>query len=606
VLRLSLLRAALWLGMGATVATSVLMVTAREGLAQQGPIRLFPQPETPSAAAPELTPDRDRTLPPGGPAERAGAPIQPAPPPGATPEFVVEGLAAPEVDAIGLAEPSGGFDRALWQGSDPEVIYALLSDLPVVSEVPPLRGLTRRLLVTGAPVAGGAGRLLGTRLARLIAMGDLDAAKALVDQLPPAAADSGLARSAAEVALLSGDQEAACRIADAVGLTTGAEFWAKVAVYCRLAAGDAAGARLGLDLLREARQTADAAFFELATAIADETGPPPLESLGQPSAIHVALLALAEWPLPPAALAGASPPILAAVARAPARAGAERLPATEQAFLVGAASAEQVAALYAELADVDDSDVMWQIQSNWGVSARAMAYNAVQEQSDPLARAEVLDAAWRAAGGAERFLVAEVFAAPFTELPTDRGLVGMAPSVARALLGADLLVPAGRWLSLLTTEAREDAQRRSAVANLAPLFALAGIGGSDAVPRLDPAAVGAWVPAATDGEVPTERLFALLEGVGAPIEAEAWERLLPAHAGRQEPAPASALWRGLERAAADRRVGESVLYALTMLNGRPQAVHPEALVACLRALRRVGLDRDARAIAVATALIDGN
>ena len=84
-----------------------------------------------------------------------------------------------------------------------------------------------------------------------------------------------------------------------------------------------------------------------------EAGPPPLQSLGQPSAIHVALLALAEWPLPPEALAGASPPILAAVARAPALAGAERLPATEQAFLVGAASADQVAARYAELADVD-------------------------------------------------------------------------------------------------------------------------------------------------------------------------------------------------------------------------------------------------------------
>jgi hypothetical protein len=596
----------MWLGMGATLAAAVIMVTARAGLAQQGPIRLFPQPETPSAPAPELTLDRDRTFPPGGSAERAGAPIRSAPPPAATPEVVVEGLAAPEVDAIGLAESSGGFDRALWQGSDPAVIYALLSDLPVVTEVPPLRRLTRRLLVTGSPVAGGAGRLLGGRLARLVAMGDLDAAKMLIDQLPPVAADSGLARSAAEAALLWGDHEAACRIADAVGPTSGAEFWAKVAVYCRLAAGDAAGARLGLDLLREARQTADAAFFELATAIADESGPPPLRSLGQPSAIHVALLALAEWPLPPAALAGASPPILAAVAHAPALAGAERLLATEQAFRVGAASADQVAARYAELADVDATDVMWQIQSNWGVSARAMAYDAVQEQNDPLARAEVLDAAWRAGGGAERFLVAEVFATPFTELPADRGLLSMAPSIARALLAADLLVPAGRWLSLLTAEAREDARRQGAVANLAPLFALAGIGGSDAVPQLDAVAVDAQISAAVDDGVPAERLFALLEGVGVPIEAESWERLLPAHAGRQERAPASALWRGLERAAADRRVGETILYALTMLNGQPQAVHPEALVACLRALRRVGLDRDARAIAVATALIDGN
>ena len=126
-----LLRAALWLGTGATVAAAVIMVTARAGLAQQGPIRLFPQTETPSVIAPELTPDRDRTLPPDAPAERAGAPSRPAPPPAAIPEVVVEGLAPPAVDAIGLAESSGGFDRALWQGSDPEVIHALLSDLPV-------------------------------------------------------------------------------------------------------------------------------------------------------------------------------------------------------------------------------------------------------------------------------------------------------------------------------------------------------------------------------------------------------------------------------------------------------------------------------------------
>ena len=68
-------------------------------------------------------------------------------------------------------------------------------------------------------------------------------------------------------------------------------------------------------------------------------------------------------------------------------------------------------------------------------------------------------------------------------------------------------------------------------------------------------------------------------------------------------APATVLWRGLEQAAAERRVGDTVLFVLQMLNGRPETAHPEALVACLRALSRVGLGRDARAIAVATALI---
>ena len=575
------------------------MVTAPASFAQQGPIRLFPPTDPRSTPAPDAIPDQERALPPG---ERAEPGL---PPTVAPPEFVVEGLAAPEVDAIGLAQSGGGFDHALWQGSDPEVLHALLSGLPVVTEVPPLRRLARRLLVSASPVAGSDGRLLRARSARLVAMGDLDAAEMLLDQLPPMASDSDLARSAAEVALLLGEQDRACQLADSIGPTTTAEFWGKVGVYCRLAAGDTEGARLGLDLLREARQTADTAFFALASAIVDEAEAPPSQSLPRPSTIHVALLALADWPLPPEALAGAPPSVLAAVTREPALAGAHALAVTEQAFLVGAVPADRLAALYAERADGDTTDVMWQIRSNWNADSRALAYNALRDERDPLARAQLLDALWRAAGGAERFLVAEVFAAPLADLPTERGFAGMAPSVGRALLAADRLVPAGRWLSLLTAEAREDARLRNAASSMAPLFALAGIGGSDAVPRLDAAAIDAWTPAADDDGTAAERLLAMLEGVGAPVEGEVWARLLPAHANRRASAPASALWRGLEDAAGGRRVGETVLYVLTMLDGRPQAAHPEALVASLRALRQVGLDPDARAIAVATALIDG-
>jgi hypothetical protein len=123
------------------------------------------------------------------------------------------------------------------------------------------------------------------------------------------------------------------------------------------------------------------------------------------------------------------------------------------------------------------------------------------------------------------------------------------------------------------------------------------------VPRIDGAALAAWRLATTADQALAERLFALLEGVGAPVEAGAWRSVLAGHGQRQQPAPAAVLWHGLEQAAAERRVGDTVLFVLQMLNGQPEAVHPEVLVACLRALSRVGLDRDARAIAVATALI---
>jgi hypothetical protein len=519
---------------------------------------------------------------------------------------VVEGLAAPELDAIGLSgRAEGGFDRPLWQGSDPELVSQLLADLPVVTRVPPLRELTRRLLVTGSPPGGSEpGRMLAARIERLVAMGDLDAAKAVVDHLPPPATDSVLTRRAAEVALLLGDDQSACRVADSLGPTSGAEFWAEIAVYCRLVEDDRSGARLGLDLLREAGHNADDAFFALASAMVDQTGQPPLEDFAEPAAIHLALLALAEWPLPQDALTRAAPPVLAAVTRAPALAAADQLAAIEQAFLVGATSADRVAASYAEQDGAGGgADDLPSVQSGWDAEARAMAYAAVRAASDPVARAALLDATWQAARGAERFLVAEVFAQPFIELPVERQLAGVAPSAARALLAAERPVPAVGWLSLLTAEVGPDTGPQRAVAALVPLFALAGVGGSDAVPRIDGAAIAAWQRATSADQALAERLFASLEGVGASVEAGAWRDLLAGHYQRQQAAPATVLWRGLEQAAAERRVGDTVLFVLQMLNGQPEAVHPEVLVACLRALTRVGLDRDARAIAVATVLI---
>jgi hypothetical protein len=424
----------------------------------------------------------------------------------------------------------------------------------------------------------------------------------VVDHLPPAATDSVLARRAAEVALLLGEDQTACRLADSLGPTSGAAFWAEIAVYCRLAEDDRSGARLGLDLMREAGHNADGAFFALASAMVDQSGAPPLVDLAEPAPIHLALLALAEWPLPPAALASAAPPVLAAVARQPALAGAQQLAAIEQAFLVGATSADRVAAGYAEQ-DADGADDLPGPQGRWDAATRAIAYAAVREESDPAARGALLDATWQAARGAQRFLIAEVFAEPFIELPADRQLAGVAPSVARALLAAERPVPAVSWLSLLTAEVGSDTRAQHAVAGLVPLFALAGVGGSDAVPRIDGAAIEAWQRAATADQALAERLFASLEGVGAPVAAGAWRDLLAGHYHRQQAAPATVLWRGLEQAAAERRVGETVLFVLRMLNGQPETVHPEVLVACLRALSRVGLDRDARAIALATALI---
>jgi hypothetical protein len=575
--------------------------------AQAGPIQLFPTlPGQPNANQPNAAQPNTSQPQPASPATRPSPGGQAAvPQPGSettgTPPqgFQVEGLAPPEVDSIGL---DGGFDRTLWAGSDPQLVTTLLAQLPVTTANPALRALTRRLLITGAPLDGGmaGGRVLSARVERLLTMGDLDTAKRLLDQLPPSRGDSELARLAARVALLGGDDPGACQRANDLAPSGTAAFWAKIAVYCRLAAGDDAGARLGLDLLREAGQTDDAGFFKLASAVADGHADGKALSLPSPEAVHVALLRLAGLPLPVTSLTSPPAAVLTVAARDPKLAGNRQLEIAERAFQAGGITADELGAIYLKHAPAGDA--LSRVRSAWGPAARAMAYRAAGELHNPQDLARLLDATWEAAKGDERLLIAQVFAKRFADLPIDRSLLAVGPAAARALLATDQPLPAARWFALLNGEKTRDNRVQHEVASLVPLYALAGIGGGEAVPQLDEPAVAAWRQATPDADPKAERLFALLEGVGSPVPGPVWWHELTPPLQRDASVPVGALWRGLELATTANRLGETVLFALNMLNAAPAAAHPEVLTTSLRSLRAVGLDHEARQIAVATAV----
>ena len=489
----------------ATALCAALLLAAWGGgaLAQEGPIRLFPEDLGPSAPAPQRP--GTATAPPGTAA--------PGTAPTAPEGFQVEGLAPPEVDSIGLTEAgAGGFDPTLWANSNPRLILSLVSQLPVAISNPALQALTRRLLVTGATLDGASaegGRMLGARVERLLAMGDLDSAKRLLDQLPLSMTDPTLTRLSAEVALLTGDDAAACQRAADLAPESDTAFWSEVTIYCRLASDDTEGARLGIDLLRDVGQDEDAAFVELATMLADGAAVAP-PALPEPAPIHLALLRLAQQPFPEAALDQAAPALLTAIARDPTLAGPGRLAIAERAFAHGGLTPADLATIYIERPL--EGDALQQIRSDWGPQARALALQAVRAQQAPQERARLLDAVWQAATGQERFLIAAAFASPFGELPPDRALLPVAPSAARALLTADRALPAARWFSLLSGESGRDGAAGHEFAALTPLFALAGVGGSDAVPALDQGALGAWRAARPEAGAEAARLFALLDG----------------------------------------------------------------------------------------------
>jgi len=72
------------------------------------------------------------------------------------------------------------------------------------------------------------------------------------------------------------------------------------------------------------------------------------------------------------------------------------------------------------------------------------------------------------------------------------------------------------------------------------------------------------------------------------------------------PMPPAAVWLDLGSAAADRRPGEVVLTGLvTLADGDRLTTQPVVLARAVEALMRVGLEREARSIAVEAAISGG-
>ncbi|MEY4872184.1 MAG: hypothetical protein RLZZ563_1514 [Pseudomonadota bacterium] len=153
-------------------------------------------------------------------------------------------IGAPSADAVGLLSSQvTGLPTNLWgPGRSAEIVAAIGAER--IDSLPALRGLLLTLLLAEADPpadAGGAGALLTARIDKLLDMGALDQARALLDAA--GSRDPGLFRRSFDVALLTGEEDRGCRtMVESPGLAP--TFPARI--FCLARSGDWNAAALTL------------------------------------------------------------------------------------------------------------------------------------------------------------------------------------------------------------------------------------------------------------------------------------------------------------------------------------------------------------------------
>lgn len=578
------------------------------------PISLFPPTvapqesgETADEGAPVAVPQA-----PANPVPADGAPALPATETPLYEGIQVDKLQELDTESLGILEAEdGGLGVDAWAGSDRALVEGLIAALPDDPSSPTLRGLAVRLVLSNAraPKRASGNTLadavaaaqetdfLRLRVNRLSALGDLAGLNRLLGIVPQRLDDSRLAQARVDGLLLAGrDQEACGQVRGAAARFPAEVYWSKALVFCQFLAEKRDQAFFALDLLREQDPEGDPLFYALTNLfIGGEAG--AIEA-GAMTPLSLAMLRLGAGE-PPADLAAEAPLLLlqgiAALDKASPLDKAAALERLAQAALVpGRRLAEAYAAIPFEEPEL--ADPLVKAAEAGGLRGRALLFHAARQESIATAKAEFLQAALSAARQAGRgFAMAQAVLPQVEALLPGAELAWFAPAAGRTLYRLGRYEGAAAWTAVLQLDGTRNPESQAAFEALKPYARLIGggtpLGGSSEA----------------EGEEAARLLLAMvLSRALGQDEPAVWPGTLGEAAfetAALEPLP---VLLALGDAAAAGRRGEVVLLALRALGEGPlEEKHPLALGYAVSALNAVGLNSDARALALEAALAAG-
>jgi hypothetical protein len=573
-----------------------------------------------------LRPPPARVEPPATAPEPAGESLPRAVPQLQAPAGIEVEAARPlDPEAIGLIDTArGGFPPDAWAASGRAFAERLVRDLPAPLASRPLRELAWRALASNAagplvatslagPGANVSANFAGLRAARLRALGDIESAAELVRRIPDRMAGPALARLLIDDAFLAQADERACalvREALARGRDVAIQ---KALMFCQALAGDGDRAQLGLAMLRDQGAPEDPVFVTLLLAVGGDGRGVRVDTLRNADPLALAMLRAAKVAPPADSVQGSDPAVLAALARGDWGTPEFRLAAAERAEAFGALPAGELAAFYRaiELTAAQAADPAAFARADGGPRGRAALFQAADAAAIGPERLAALQALW--SHGRERggyATLARASLAMLAQTPPLPDYRFAAADAARVLLMAGERDAAAGWIRLV--RAAQIGADAAAATEAARIWLLATLAGIETGETRNAARLAAWRQAldASDARNAAVRAsigVALLGGLGH-LPGGGAAVALPQTAFERQTAslPHPALIAALHEAGIGGRAAECALLVAHILGSEGAAGAPVyVLLSVLDGLRAVGLEDNARALALESAIASG-
>lgn len=605
-------------GVLAAAGIALALLLPQEAAAQSSseaigqPMRLGPPPDTPGdpARTEEQRPTDRETAPRG-----TGA-VEATPLPGSGVEGIeVDRLGDLNPETLGVLDPgAGGLGPRIWSGTARHVVAALLPRIPDNLTSPVLHEMARRLLLsnTAPPPRRQAGRrgtrsLLHLRVDRLMALGEIAGVAELLRAVPQRFQDDPLLRRRFEALALLRDHDGACDVAYRAMDDSDAAWWQKALAICQLARDRRDQANLTMALLREQGGSASDPFLRLYAAL--DSGSIALAE-GALSRLEVALLLAGGGRLPDAAAEHADLAGLAALARQEQSGALLRTRAAELAAARGQFRDEALRRLYMDF--TFKGERLASLQSDEpasgatlsGTEQRALLYQAVRQAESPGQRAQMLRRLFETTPE-DLYLAMSRALAPFLmQLEPSANLSGFAAMAGRALYAGGRADAAGHWLTMARAESIVNPEAAAAMTALWPYAQLAG-----AAEVHVNGGLAAWRTAHAAAEPDKSRREQLLTAAFGALEegeARSWIEIAADGGLPPQPMPAAAPLYALMEAGKAGRTGEVVLLTLVTVGEQGlEGCHPMLLDVALTALSAVGLEAEARQLAIEAAVANG-